>query len=142
MPFKSAQNRVIIPVVEMTPMIDIVFLLIIFFMVAAQFAQQARVDIALPQEKKVEHVTIASESLIVINVLVNDDIILDATIGVISLSDLDLQLKKLKENNDLVWENVNIRADGASSSGTLNDIISLLSKHGLKATIIVYERAP
>ena len=141
MPFKSAQNRVIIPVVEMTPMIDIVFLLIIFFMVAAQFAQQARVDIALPQEKG-EHVTIESGSLIVINVLVNDDIIVDATIGVISLSDLDLQLKKLKENNDLVWENVNIRADGASSSGRLNDIISLLSKHGLKATIIVYERAP
>ena len=141
MPFKSAQNRVIIPVVEMTPMIDIVFLLIIFFMVAAQFAQQARVDIALPQEKG-EHVTIESGSLIVINVLVNDDIIVDATIGVISLSDLDLQLKKLKENNDLVWENVNIRADGASSSGTLNDIISLLSKHSLKATIIVYERAP
>ena len=142
MPFKSAQNRVIIPVVEMIPMIDIVFLLIIFFMVAAQFAQQARVDIALPQEKKVEHVTIASESLIVINVLDNDDIILDATIGVISLSDLDLQLKNLKENNDLVWENVKIRADGASSSGTFNDIISLLSKHSLKATIIVYERAP
>jgi len=141
MPFKSAQNRVIIPVVEMIPMIDIVFLLIIFFMVAAQFAQQARVDIALPQEKS-EHATIESGSLIVINVLVNDDIIVDATIGVISLSDLDLQLKKLKENNDLVWENVNIRADGASSSGTLNDIISLLSKHGLKATIIVYERAP
>ena len=141
MPFKSAQNRVIIPVVEMTPMIDIVFLLIIFFMVAAQFAQQARVDIALPQEMG-EHATIESGSLIVINVLVNDDIILDATIGVISLGDLDLQLKKLKENNDLVWENVNIRADGASSSGTLNDIISLLSKHGLKATIIVYERAP
>ena len=141
MPFKSAQNRVIIPVVEMIPMIDIVFLLIIFFMVAAQFAQQARVDIALPQEMG-EHVTIESGSLIVINVLVNDDIILDATIGVISLSDLDFQLKKLKENNDLVWENVNIRADGASSSGTLNDIISLLSKHGLKATIIVYERAP
>lgn len=138
MPFKSAQNRVIIPVVEMTPMIDIVFLLIIFFMVAAQFAQQARVDIALPKEMG-EHATIESGSLIVINVLDNDDIILDATIGVISLSDLDLQLKNLKENNDLVWENVKIRADGASSSGTLNDIISLLSKHGLKATIIATE---
>jgi biopolymer transport protein ExbD len=139
MPFKSAQNRVIIPVVEMTPMIDIVFLLIIFFMVAAQFAQQARVDIALPKEMG-EHATIESGSLIVINVLDNDDIILDATIGVISLSDLDLQLKNLKENNDLVWENVKIRADGASSSGTLNDIISLLSKHGLKATIIATEK--
>lgn len=138
MPFKSAQNRVIIPVVEMTPMIDIVFLLIIFFMVAAQFAQQARVDIALPKEMG-EHATIESGSLIVINVLDNDDIILDATIGVISLSDLDLQLKNLKENNDLVWENVKIRADGASSSKTLNDIISLLSKHGLKATIIATE---
>jgi len=135
MPFKSSQNRVIIPVVEMTPMIDIVFLLIIFFMVAAQFAQQARVDVALPQEIG-EHVNIESGSLIIINVLDNNDIILDANIGAISLSDLDLELKNMKELSNLAWENVKIRADGGSSSGTLNDIVSLLSKHGLKATII------
>ena len=135
MPFKSSQNRVIIPVVEMTPMIDIVFLLIIFFMVAAQFAQQARVDVALPQEIG-EHVNIESGSLIIINVLDNNDIILDANIGAISLSDLDLELKNMKEISNLSWEKVKIRADGESSSGTLNDIVSLLSKHGLKATII------
>ena len=138
MPFKSSQNRVIIPVVEMTPMIDIVFLLIIFFMVAAQFAQQARVDVALPQEIG-EHVNIESGSLIIINVLDNNDIILDANIGAISLSDLDLELKNMKEISNLSWEKVKIRADGESSSGTLNDIVSLLSKHGLKATIIATE---
>ena len=135
MPFKSSQNRVIIPVVEMTPMIDIVFLLIIFFMVAAQFAQQARVDVALPQEIG-EDINIEIGSLIIINVLENNDIILDSNIGAISLSDLDLELKHRKEINNLAWENVKIRSDGASSSGTLNDIVSLLSKHGLKATII------
>jgi biopolymer transport protein ExbD len=135
MPFKSSQNRVIIPVVEMTPMIDIVFLLIIFFMVAAQFAQQARVDVALPQEFG-EDINIEIGSLIIINVLDNNDIILDSNIGAISLSDLDLELKHRKEINNLAWENVKIRSDGSSSSGTLNDIVSLLSKHGLKATII------
>ena len=93
MPFKSSQNRVIIPVVEMTPMIDIVFLLIIFFMVAAQFAQQARVDVALPQEFG-EDINIEIGSLIIINVLDNNDIILDSNIGAISLSDLDLELKQ------------------------------------------------
>ena len=50
MAFGSTKSRVIVPIVEMTPMIDIIFLLIIFFMVAAQFAQQARVDLNLPLE--------------------------------------------------------------------------------------------
>ena len=50
MAFKGSNSRVIIPIVEMTPMIDIVFLLIIFFMVAAQFAQQAHVNLNLPDE--------------------------------------------------------------------------------------------
>ena len=37
--------------VEITPMIDVVFLLIIFFMVTARFARDTRAELNLPQEK-------------------------------------------------------------------------------------------
>ena len=51
MAFKNNRSRVIVPAIEMTPMIDIIFLLIIFFMVAAQFAREAHVDLNLPSEQ-------------------------------------------------------------------------------------------
>ena len=44
---RSSQEEVTI---NLTPLIDIVFLLIFFFMVAAQFAQQAHVNLNLPDE--------------------------------------------------------------------------------------------
>ena len=36
--------------VDMTPMIDIVFQLLIFFLVTAQLSQHSRADLELPQE--------------------------------------------------------------------------------------------
>ena len=67
MPFKTKSTRIIIPIVEMTPMIDIIFLLIIFFMVAAQFANQSKVDLQLPKETG-EQLKNESPSTLAINI--------------------------------------------------------------------------
>ena len=61
MPFKRSQSRNNVPVVEMTPMIDIVFLLIIFFMVAAQFAQQAKDVLSVLSKHGLKATKIATE---------------------------------------------------------------------------------
>ncbi|MBC8201459.1 MAG: biopolymer transporter ExbD [Planctomycetes bacterium] len=137
MPFKSSQSRVNVPVVEMTPMIDIVFLLIIFFMVAAQFAQQAKVELSLPEEIGEQKVP-EQASMLIININIDGDIILDETKGVIALDELRLQLKSLDQGG-LLWEDVTIRADRNASTKALNNVLSLLSKHGLKATKIATE---
>ncbi len=137
MPFKSSQNRVIIPVVEMTPMIDIVFLLIIFFMVAAQFAQQARVEVALPIGAGEQDTDIQASKL-VINIRANGEIVLDESIGEIDLKTLNTQLQTF-EDEGASWEDITIRADRDSSTEVLNDILGLLSEHGMKATNIATE---
>ena len=137
MSFKRSQNRVIIPVVEMTPMIDIVFLLIIFFMVAAQFAQQAKVDVALPKEDGEQEAS-TQASLLIVNIRANGEIVLDESKGVITLLELDAEIDTIKDNG-LLWEDITIRADKDASTEILNDVLSLLSKHGLKATKIATE---
>ena len=137
MPFKSSQSRVNVPVVEMTPMIDIVFLLIIFFMVAAQFAQQAKVDLSLPEEIGEQKIP-EQASVLIINININGDLILDETKGIITRDELSLQLESLNHDG-LLWEDVTIRADRNASTKVLNDVLSLLSKHGLKATKIATE---
>ncbi len=137
MPFKSSQNRVIIPIVEMTPMIDIVFLLIIFFMVAAQFAQQARVEVALPIEAG-EQEKIANASKLVINIRANGEIVLDESKGEIDLQVLNEQLQTLNDSG-ASWDDITIRADREASTKVLNEILGLLSKHGMKATRVATE---
>jgi biopolymer transport protein ExbD len=137
MPFKQSRNRVIIPVVEMTPMIDIVFLLIIFFMVAAQFAHQARVEVNLPKEKG-EGLASREVIKLIVNIRENGDIILDETAGVITLSQLKIELETMKEDR-LSWEEIIIRADANASSRKLNQVLETLRKNGLNATNIATE---
>ena len=137
MPFKRSQSRNNVPVVEMTPMIDIVFLLIIFFMVAAQFAQQAKVELNLPSEFGEQKVT-EQASMLIINITLNGELILDESKGVITRNELNAQLESLGQDG-ILWEDVTIRADRNASTEALNDVLSLLSKHGLKATKIATE---
>lgn len=138
MPFKNSQSRVIIPIVEMTPMIDIVFLLIIFFMVAAQFAQQAHVNLNLPDELG-EQKESEAQNVLVINILHDGSIILDNTKGTVPIEEVDALVEETLIENNSDWKNISIRADENAESVTLNKVLRILSKHGLSATNIATE---
>jgi len=138
MAFGSSKSRQVIPVVEMTPMIDIIFLLIIFFMVAAQFAQQARVDLELPKEQG-EQIDLEQENAFIINVLENGKIVVDSTEGVISFDELSALLQEEVEAQSLSWDSLLIRADERASTQTLNEILHLLHGHNFSATRIATE---
>jgi biopolymer transport protein ExbD len=138
MDFKGSKSRIIIPVVEMTPMIDIVFLLIIFFMVAAQFAQEAHVNLNLPNEKGEQKDTEIQRTL-VINILADGSIIIDNSKGKISIEEIDSIIATTVNADGADWNNISIRADEQSTAGTLNEILVILSKHGLSATNIATE---
>ena len=138
MPFKGSKSRVIIPVVEMTPMIDIVFLLIIFFMVAAQFAQQAHVNLNLPNEKG-EQKESDSQNTLVINILSDGSIVMDNSKGSIPIDEVDEIISASINTDGIHWKNISIRADERATAGTLNEVLVLLSKHGLSATNIATE---
>jgi len=138
MAFRNSNSRVIIPIVEMTPMIDIVFLLIIFFMVAAQFAQQAHVSLELPEETGEKNKDKA-QSTLVINILEDSSIIIDNSDGVIALSEVDLLVAETMQSKDVDWKNITIRADENANASSLNEVLVILSKHGLSATNIATE---
>jgi biopolymer transport protein ExbD len=138
MAFKRSKSRITIPIVEMTPMIDIVFLLIIFFMVAAQFAQQAHVNLNLPKEIG-EQIEDKPRSTLVINILEDGSFVIDNSEGSITLEQVDLIVASTVKDNDVDWKNISIRADQNSLAGSLNEVLVILSKHGLSATNIATE---
>ncbi len=125
-------------IVEMTPMIDIVFLLIIFFMVAAQFAQQARLEMQLPQERG-ESLKDSQSTGLVINIRKDGAIILDVDSPPITIDALDEKIKLAISSKTAPWESLLIRADQNASSTTLNEVFRLLNKHGLSATRLATE---
>ncbi len=140
MAFSGSKNRIIIPIVEMTPMIDIVFLLIIFFMVTAQFAQEAHVELDLPEEPGQEQIE-EIQQLLVINILSNGLIILDNSKGPITIEQLSYSIKKTLDDGGQ-WNNISIRADENSRAEILNKILTLLNSFGLTATNIATEAIP
>jgi len=138
MPFKSKTSRIIVPVVEMTPMIDIIFLLIIFFMVAAKFAQQATIDLNLPNEIGEESPT-DTPSALIINLTADGDIIVDTPDNIISIEALDSRIQTYIQSESATWDLISLRADEEAESSSLNEILRVLNKHGLSATRIATE---
>jgi biopolymer transport protein ExbD len=122
----------------MTPMIDIVFLLIIFFMVAAQFAQQAHVQLDLPEENGEQNENKTTNSL-VINILNDGSLLLDNSQGVIALQEIDDIVAHAVQIKQVDWNNITIRADKNANSRALNEVLVVLNKHGLEATNIATE---
>ncbi|MDP6602089.1 MAG: biopolymer transporter ExbD [Phycisphaerales bacterium] len=126
------------PEVEMTPMIDIVFLLIIFFMVAAQFAQQARLDLDLPRERG-EQMESKEESGLVINIGRDGSIVLETDQPAVTLDVLEQRIAQAVASGQPDWQGLMIRADRNADASTLNEVIELLHDQGLSATRIATE---
>ena len=59
----------------MTPMIDVVFLLIIFFMLVAQLSRERTITLDLPSFEHRQSIPITSESQLVINVAPDDEVV-------------------------------------------------------------------
>ena len=139
MAFKNARSSNRSVVVDMTPMIDIVFQLLIFFLVTAQMAQQTRAQLDLPKEKGEEEkqqdiagltVNVLADGSIVVNdqtvSLEALDRMIDEAIGVAGGPD---KLKPL------------IRADRKADSTRLNEVFNRLSGRGLSAIRLATERS-
>ena len=120
---------------DMTPMIDIVFQLLIFFLVTAQLSQYSRADLDLPQEAG-EQVDEAVEAGLIVNVLANGDIEIAA--GVVSLEDLDRLSRDLvrEAGGDLARLRPLVRADRQAPTSALNGVLSTLQKAGIPSVRI------
>lgn len=129
MAWRGRQRERIFPV-EITPMIDVVFLLVIFFMVTAQFAQISRAELDLPQERGEQREQVGREELI-IN-LTREGVIIIAEER-IELGQIEPYVRQALERSgeDPAAANVQLRIDRESDTRQLNDLVTRLQGLGV-----------
>ena len=124
---------------ELTPMIDVVFLLIIFFMTTARFAQDTRAELELPIEPG-EQREVTEEAGIVVN--------LDRD-GKITINGEEVSLEEFERvvaqavtrlvGRDPEQLKLTIRADRNADTGHLNEIVTKLRALGVGAAHVATE---
>ena len=120
-------------------MIDVVFLLIIFFMVAAQFARITRAELDLPQEKG-EQEQAAEEAGLVINLLADGSIVVaERTVGIDELLQIVQEEIDRLPSGDPRNVKLLIRADRNNDTTTLNDLFNRLQSLGVGAARLATE---
>lgn len=116
---------------DLTPMVDVVFLLIVFFMTTAQFARLTRTQVELPEqlgEKNVEET-----SGLVINVTRFGGIIVDQR--EVSFRELlgMVNSEISKASGDAASVQLWIRADQSAPASVINDIALGVTDLGVKS---------
>ena len=112
------------PQLNLTPMIDIVFLLIIFFMVGTRFSEiEQQYDIELPTAASVEPMTSRPDSMI-LNVARSGDVTLSGEN--ISLAELQVRLEAARKA--YAEQAVLIRGDGEGMYQTIVDVMDVCHK--------------
>lgn len=118
---------------DMTPMIDIVFQLLIFFLVTAQAVRITRADVELPRERG-EQKEEAEQAGLVINILQDGKIIVsDHEIVVEDLDALVKEAIKQYGGETAVGAKVTVRADRRTPSERLNAVVQRLHELGVGA---------
>jgi biopolymer transport protein ExbD len=123
-----ARSEAASPAVELTPMIDMVFLLLIFFLVATTFHQTEReMQVALPQAASGAPMSMALRE-IVINVTEQGDIIVSGR------SRTPAQLREIittavETNSD---QKVSVRGDRATAYANIVRVLDVCKASGVR----------
>jgi biopolymer transport protein ExbD len=131
MQFEGRRRSSLVP--NMTPLIDIVFLLLVFFMLTSHFVKEERIALELPnaesgsalEEKKHLEVVIDAEGKIMIDN------------RIVEITDLDAVLGDALEKRD--EKIVRIRGDHAATLGRAVTIMDAARKANAQAVDIVTE---
>ena len=121
---------------NLTPIIDVVFLLLIFFLVATRFDQEEReLDVELPEVVKAQPISM-TEGLI-INISKNGK--LKVVRKEYSEKQLATIIRAAKKNNP--HQTALIRGDGGSALKYAVRVMSLCNKEGMKYLIAAIEKS-
>lgn len=129
--FSNGKKRQIIP--DLTPLIDVVFLLLIFFMVVTTFNDVGGLEIDLPKSSSTKEV---SKDIDLISVLVGKskkiklktDILGESSIEDVNLEDLGVKLQSVIERSK--DKKVGIVANRGIDYGDVVDIMSIAKGNG------------
>ena len=121
---------------DMTPMIDVVFQLLIFFLTTAQLASLSRADIELPREPG-EKNKIAEEAGLIINVTSAGQLVVAGRD--VTVNDIEAMVhERLRTQDDLTAQQFRlmIRADRNCDAAHLNALVQRLHSLGVGAARI------
>ncbi|VAX17516.1 Biopolymer transport protein ExbD/TolR [hydrothermal vent metagenome] len=119
---------------NLTPLIDIVFLLLIFFMLTAHFVQDEAIKINLPEASGAEEVN--ETKIVKISIDKNDNVFLDdESVDLISLEPKLVSALKSHEN-----KSVQIRGDNDSGLGIAVSILDMARRAGATDVDIITKR--
>lgn len=115
------------PTINLTPMIDVVFLLVIFFMVGTKFGQsEGRIPVNVPGVDQPQSMVRGPDRWVV-EVSIDGQIYLDGR--VVSIDELDQYLRRGAQSYpDL---GVVVRGDGAGTLETYARVLSVCSAAGI-----------
>ena len=138
MQFKPNSLRSTKSLVDMTPLIDIVFQLLIFFLVTAQMAEVTRAQLDLPKEKG-EEAGDSDKAGLTINVLADGSVVVaDETLSEAAIDRAIEAAIDAAGGADMLKPLV--RADRNCDAERLNEVFRRLSSHGLAAIRLATER--
>jgi biopolymer transport protein ExbD len=124
--------------IDLTPMMDMVFLLIIFFMTSARFSQLTRAEVQLPLERG-ERQQAPQEAGVVVNITRSGDLeVFGRTVTDIELSGIVRQETVRKAHSGEPARFL-IRADRDVLAKRLNDVVVVLSSAGVDSARLATE---
>lgn len=122
-------------VADMTPMIDIIFQLVIFFMISSVFNTAPGIDIELPQGETAQTMEITP---LVITITENEDIFVNKNI--VPFDKLKEALNTYKENVDDKTTQVVLKGDKEVSYGTFIQVMGILRGSGFDQINMITEQ--
>jgi len=136
MRFKKQSNSERVLPLEIAPMIDVVFLLIIFFMTTAQFARITRAELDLPQEPGEQRP--AEEAGVVINVMRDGTLIVNER--TVSLPELIVMVEdEMARVGGPAGLKLILRADREAPAARMNEVITRLQQLGIYTARVATE---
>jgi biopolymer transport protein ExbD len=119
---------------NLTPLIDIVFLLLVFFMLTAHFVQDESISIQLPQAET----AVSREDEAAVVVILGNDGRIHLAGNVIEANALEEALRQSLQGRSKKW--VTLRGDRASDLGNAVTILDAARKAGAETVDVVTEK--
>ena len=119
---------------NLTPLIDIVFLLLVFFMLTSHFVRDEAISIDLPQAQS----ALTQDEEAVVEVIVNKQGDIDINGEHVALDQLENKLRTILETKEKKW--LTLRGDQAANLGVAVNVLDAAKKAGAASVDIVTEQ--
>lgn len=114
---------------DMTPMIDVVFQLLIFFLFTSRFTETVRTPMDLPEQSG--DGAIDQPADLIVDVLAGGNLLLDGEPTTLAGFEARLETMTL-ELGDASLIEVLVRADQTAQSGSVNEVVSIMATRDVR----------